>query len=351
MKSAAKARLALLASVTLGIAAPACARAPEPVVAPYGPEADYPVTIGDPYVIGGVGYTPSDTLNYDAVGYAHAGTEGSGISGAHHTLPLPCYVEVTSLDTGRTILLRLDRRGPMSGKQLVELSPAAWAQLGFTGDADAAVRVRRVNPPETERARLRTGNRAPDRMDTPPGLLTALRRKLGVATPTTPDEPPSALLVGPGQKSIAQGLPVTSKAVVHPVAPPPTPAAPVPPPPVPAKAVALAPVAAKPAPKPPEPKAAPKPAPAKPAPKVAAKVEAKPEPKPATAAAHMSVQVAAFSTRDHAEKAAAQVGGKVEPAGKFWRVRIPASSEDQAKAALAKAKQAGYAGAVILHHE
>jgi rare lipoprotein A len=350
MKSATKALLATLALVPC---APAFARTPEPVVAPYGPEADYPVTIGDPYVIGGVSYSPSDTLNYDAVGYAHAGTEGSGISGAHHTLPLPCYVEVTALDSGHTILLRLDRRGPMSGKQLIELSPAAWAQLGLTGTSDVAVRVRRVNPPETERAKLRTGNRAPDRMDTPPGLLTALRRKLGVATPRTPDEPPSATLSGAGApgtagaKPIAQGLPATSKPVMpaatKPVAaPPPTKAPPVAP-----KAA----VPASPAPKPPETKVAP--------PKIAPKVEAKPEPKPApkpiepvhAATAHVTVQVAAFSTREHAEKAAAQVGGKVEPAGKLWRVRIPAGSEDQAKAALAKAKQAGYAGAMILHHD
>ena len=333
MKSAAKALLATLVLVPL---APAFARAPEPVVAPYGPEADYPVTIGDPYVIGGVSYSPSDTLNYDAVGYAHAGTLGSGISGAHHTLPLPCYVEVTSLDTGHTILVRLDRRGPMTGKQLIELSPAAWAQLGFTGTSDAAVRVRRVNPPETERAKLRTGNRAPDRMDTPPGLLTALRRKLGVATPSTPDEPPSATLSSPGgSKSIAQGLPGTSKAVM-PVAP--KPVAPPPPPKAQPKTVVPAPVAAKPAPKPPEAKVAPK-------------VEPKPVEPVHAAVAHMAVQVAAFSTCEHAEKAAAQVGGKVEPAGKLWRVRIPASSEEQAKAALAKAKQAGYAGAMILHHD
>jgi rare lipoprotein A len=63
------------------------------------------------------------------------------------------------------------------------------------------------------------------------------------------------------------------------------------------------------------------------------------------------VQVAAFSSHEHAEKAAAQVGGKVEPAGKFWRVRIVATTDEQARAALAKAKQSGYAGALILHHD
>jgi len=232
MKSAAKALLVALAPLALAPYAPAWAHsAPPAAVAPFGPEADYPVTVGDPYVIGGVSYTPSDTLNYDAVGYAHAGTEGAGISGAHHTLPLPCYVEVTALDTGRTVLVRLDRRGPMTGKQLVELSPAAWAQLGFAPGADAAVRVRRVNPQENERALLRTGNRAPDRMDTPPGLLTALRRKLGIATPSTPDEPPSATLSGaPTQKPVAPSLPAASKPVPRSA---PKPAPPPPPTPVP----------------------------------------------------------------------------------------------------------------------
>ena len=63
------------------------------------------------------------------------------------------------------------------------------------------------------------------------------------------------------------------------------------------------------------------------------------------------VQVAAFSTRERAEKAAAQVGGSVEAAGKLWRVRMAAGNEDQARSALAKAKKAGYAGAIILHHD
>src|SRR5690606_15955556 len=63
-----------------------------------GPQADYPVVIGDPYRIGNVAYTPEDVLNYDEVGYLAAGdAEGRGISASHHTLPLPSYVEVTSL--------------------------------------------------------------------------------------------------------------------------------------------------------------------------------------------------------------------------------------------------------------
>ena len=130
--------MAALATLALYPAGAHAAHRAAPAAPSAGPEADYPITVGDAYAIGGVTYTPADTLNYDAVGYAHAGTEGTGISGAHHSLPLPCYVEVTSLDSGHTILVRLDRRGPMTGKQLLALSPAAWAQLGLPAGADAA---------------------------------------------------------------------------------------------------------------------------------------------------------------------------------------------------------------------
>jgi rare lipoprotein A len=306
-----------------------------------GPAADYPVTIGDPYVIGGVTYTPADTLNYDAVGYARAGSEGSGISGAHHTLPLPCYVEVTSIDSGRTILVRIDRRGPMGGKQLVELSPAAWAQLGLPAGSDAAVRVRRVNPPEPERALLRTGERAPERMETPPGLRAALRRKLGNAAPGT-DEPPSTTLSsGPMPTMPAPPAIQPKPLITPPTAKRPQPPRPATPPPVVAKAE-LAPKPTAPAPKP----ATPKPAPPRP-------VQAAPAPEPAAPVHHAAlvVQVAAFGDRARAEKAAHAVGGKVEAAGKLYRVRIIASDDAAAKAALAKARQAGYAGAILLHHD
>src|SRR5690606_16877135 len=94
-----------------------------------GPAADYPVVIGEPYRVGSRLHTPADTLNYDEVGYVAADT-GIGVSGAHHTLPLPSYAEVTSLETGQTILVRLERRGPMTGDALVGLSSAALAQLG-----------------------------------------------------------------------------------------------------------------------------------------------------------------------------------------------------------------------------
>lgn len=168
--------------------------------------SDTPVKIGDPYTVGGVTYTPADVADYDDVGYASwygeelAGQptangepfDPDGISAAHRTLPLPSYVEVTALDTGRTILVRVNDRGPMVGDRLIDLSRGAAEQLGIAGGT-AAVRVRRTNPPGAERAQLRAGKPVPERIATPESLLSILRTKLksipvprGVATSAAP---------------------------------------------------------------------------------------------------------------------------------------------------------------------
>ena len=282
-------------------------------VATGGPAADFPMVIGAPFTVDGITYTPSDTMNYDAVGYADLGADGgSAVSAAHRSLPLPSYIEVTALDTGKTILVRVERRGPMSGKALVELSPGAAAQLGVAGVPRAAIRVRRVNPVEQDRALLRMSQTAPARMDTPKSLLTVLGRKL--------DQ----------QEGIVRPVPMATPAPEPTTPPAPTPA------PAPVKGKSVKP--AKPLPKPvaaPLPKPAPVPA---------------PTPKPAAAATHgrYAVQVGAFSSRANAQAAASKIGGSVSPAGKFWRVRMgPFASEAEGKAALAKAKAAGYSDARI----
>lgn len=290
-----------------------------------GPAGDYPVTLGDPFVVDGVTYTPADTLNYDAVGKAvpMGADEGvaARINGAHRTLPVPSYVEVTSLSSGRTVLVRIDRRGPMSGDGLVALSPLAWAQLGLPGDASAPVRVRRVNPPEPERALLRAGQAVAPRMDTPPGLLTALRRKLGLEPPVG-DLPvtiqPAQAAAAKAPKPLASAKPATKTPTV----------------------------AEKPAPKP-QAKPAAKPEPVAAAPKPAAPVE--PPKRPAAAAGRYYVQIGAFSQRSNAEAAARKAGGSMVQAGSLWRVRSgPFSAGDEAERGLAKARAAGYAGARIV---
>ena len=50
-----------------------------------GPQADYPILVGEPYQIAGKQYTPADVLNYDEVGYLTLDPDTTGYSGAHHT--------------------------------------------------------------------------------------------------------------------------------------------------------------------------------------------------------------------------------------------------------------------------
>lgn len=261
-----------------------------------GPAGDYPMVLGPTYTVEGVSHTPADVMNYDAVGYAGV-ADGAGVSASHRTLPLPSYVEVTSLDTGKTILVRVERRGPMTNSRLVDLSPAASAQLGLSG-GKAPVRVRRVNPPEPERAVLRMGQAAPARMDTPQSLLGVLRRKLDGPGLPAPQQMPQ-----PGPTATPTPAPV-----------------------------------AKPAPKGKIPRVAPE------APPAVERIT----PPPAAPVGSLVVQVGAFGDRARADAVAKRSGGQVAKAGSVWRVRMgPFASQAEAQAALAKARAAGYSDARI----
>lgn len=317
----AAAGLALLAGCN-GLASgpekmPATAANPAPEV------ADYPTMLGAPYSVGTISYTPEDIPNYDEVGLASVyGADivgkptangeifaASAVSAAHKTMPLPSYVEVTALDTGRTIIVRVNDRGPMANDRLIALSPGAARQLGI-GEQVAGVRVRRVNPPELERAALRSGQPASPRIDTPESLLKVLRDKLAKQPRTgTPAiaAAPSKAAAAPAKavkSTAAQTTPGDAKAQ-----------------PAPAKTV-----------------------PAKPA-------EAKPAPTSPAAINGYVVQVAAFASRASAEALAKKLGANVltTPDGKFHRVRYgPFASQSEAQAALKQARSKGYPQARLL---
>jgi rare lipoprotein A len=64
------------------------------------------------------------------------------ISAAHHTLPVPSYAEVTDINTGRTILVRVERRGPMDSPMRSNFRPGGGA-TGVSAGSNTPVRVRR----------------------------------------------------------------------------------------------------------------------------------------------------------------------------------------------------------------
>jgi rare lipoprotein A len=69
-----------------------------------------------------------------------------GMTAAHKTLPLPAYVQVTNLQNGRSVVVRVNDRGPFVGNRIIDLSYTAAAKLDMLRDGTAIVEVRAVDP-------------------------------------------------------------------------------------------------------------------------------------------------------------------------------------------------------------
>jgi rare lipoprotein A len=116
--------------------------------------------VGKPYQVGGIWYVPREQPNYDQTGVAswygdafHLKATANGetfdmnaVSAAHTTLPLPSMVEVTNLDNGRKLVVRVNDRGPFVDNRIIDLSREAARQLGMDRAGLANVRVRYVGP-------------------------------------------------------------------------------------------------------------------------------------------------------------------------------------------------------------
>ena len=113
-----------------------------------------------PYEVNGVWYRPREQPRYDAVGIAgwygaqyhnHHTADGELFdmdrpSAAHTTLPLPCMVEVTNLENGRRLRVRVNDRGPFVPGRILDLSRRAAIDLGVYQKGSARVRVRYLGP-------------------------------------------------------------------------------------------------------------------------------------------------------------------------------------------------------------
>jgi rare lipoprotein A len=138
--------------------------------------------VGAPYQFDGVWYRPTVDYGYDATGSAviyDSGASGEAtangeiyqadaLTAAHKTLPLPSLVQVTNLDNGRTVTVRVNDRGPFVDSQLIELSRGAGAAIGINpGDV---VRVR-VQVKADESRELAAWFAAADRLKQNPPVL------------------------------------------------------------------------------------------------------------------------------------------------------------------------------------
>ncbi|MGJ3264328.1 MAG: septal ring lytic transglycosylase RlpA family protein [Salinarimonas sp.] len=120
--------------------------------------------IGRPYTIAGRTYVPRHDPDYSAEGLAswygarfHGRRTANGevfdrfaLSAAHTTMPLPSYARVTNLENDRSIIVRVNDRGPFHGNRIVDVSRAVADTLAFRGAGVARVRVDYVGPASTE---------------------------------------------------------------------------------------------------------------------------------------------------------------------------------------------------------
>jgi rare lipoprotein A len=68
------------------------------------------------------------------------------MSAAHRTLPIPSYARVTSLDNGKSVVVRINDRGPFHSKRIIDLSYTAAHKLGIIGSGSGRVEVESVTP-------------------------------------------------------------------------------------------------------------------------------------------------------------------------------------------------------------
>jgi rare lipoprotein A len=116
-----------------------------------------------PYSVLGKQYYPiPDARKYSAIGpaswygtkfHGQATANGEtydlyGMTAAHKTLPLPSYVRVTNLDNGKTVILRVNDRGPFYSDRIIDLSFAAAKKLGYAEVGTARVKVEGIDPHE-----------------------------------------------------------------------------------------------------------------------------------------------------------------------------------------------------------
>ncbi len=149
--------------------------------------------VGKPYQVGGVWYYPREDFDYDETGIAswygpdfHAKQTANGeifdqnaVTAAHKTLPMPSVVRVTNLENGRSIVVRVNDRGPFANGRLIDLSRRGAQLLGFENAGTAKVRVQVMG----DESRALAGKLKPDGAD---GAQVAAAPRESVQAETLP---------------------------------------------------------------------------------------------------------------------------------------------------------------------
>ena len=166
--------------------------------------------VGPPYEAEGRWYVPTPEPGYEQTGTAswygptfHGQRTSSGevfdeaaMTAAHPTLPLQSLVQVTNLENGREVMVRINDRGPFVGERLIDMSRGAAQVLGFESNGQARVHVRYLGP-APRRVDAGQGSPAPAVNPAPPEGPRAHAANDGPVSPTpVRAEPADDMLAG-----------------------------------------------------------------------------------------------------------------------------------------------------------
>lgn len=73
----------------------------------------------------------------------------NALTAAHRSLPLNCYIRVTNKNNGKSVVVRVNDRGPFHGNRVVDLSYGAAKNLGITNSGTASVSIESVDGPNS----------------------------------------------------------------------------------------------------------------------------------------------------------------------------------------------------------
>jgi rare lipoprotein A len=140
------------------------AASPRVVVNGQVPKGGGRAMVGAPYRVDGKTYIPRDNPRYSAIGLASwygAAFHGrltangevydvNGLTAAHPTLPLPSYARVTNLQNGRSLIVRVNDRGPFAADRIIDLSSRVADILDVKNEGTAKVKVDYVGPAQMD---------------------------------------------------------------------------------------------------------------------------------------------------------------------------------------------------------
>jgi len=212
----------LLALLFLALAAAGCGTAPRrsPYYSDDGPPQAVPENLdrvpdavphpepphryaNRPYTVFGETYTPVvDTQPFKQRGVAswygrkfQGQKTASGepydmfkMTAAHKTLPIPSYVKVTNLANGKSVVVRINDRGPFHSNRIIDLSYAAASRLGIAAKGSGLVEIERVFEPPREKEDAAAAS-PPAAREAPPATVAAAAPQASAPAPGTGDPP------------------------------------------------------------------------------------------------------------------------------------------------------------------